>query len=139
MGHPSGDVSREIGADEWHAPWRIDFPADFLQLSEALAVDLDRRLGYVGEGRFVALHYESRAESVIWEDGHTYGFGAGGWCVFLDRVAPMAARQGANVGSDGGAAPVTDVLLLDRQSGSAYLATRQSARRFLAEQAQTPR
>lgn len=139
MGNPSGDVGRETGANGWHPGCWIDFPADFLHVSETLAIGLDRGLGYVGEGRFVAFHYESRAESVIWEDGYTYGFGAGGWCLFLDRVGPIAARYRVNVGGDGGSAPVTDVFLLDRQSGSAYFATRESAKRFLLEKARTPR
>lgn len=117
-------------------PWP-DVPADFVLLAEPLPAGVDRGLGYVGERRFVAFRYETRAEEVMWDDGHTYGFGAGGWCIFLDRIAPLAARYGTDVGLGGAGSCRADVLVLDRATGSVYFASRASADQFLARVVET--
>lgn len=110
----------------------VEFPADFIPLPEPLSGWTDRSLGYVGDARFVMFRYEPRGEEVVWNDGETYGFGAGGWCDFLDRVAPLADRSGVNLGLGwGGPTPATAVLVLDRHSGAAYFASRRSAEQFL--------
>ena len=107
-------------------------PADFVPLPGPRFGWSDRSLGYVGDARFVAFRYEPRGEEVVWDDGDTYGFGAGGWRDFLDRVAPLADRVGVNLGLNwGGDAAAVAVLVLDRHSGSAYFASRRSAERFL--------
>ena len=102
-------------------------PPGFLALSERLPPYLDRSLGYVGDDRFVIFYYEPRGEEVVWEDGHTYGFGAGGWCAFEDLVAPLGRRHGADLGN--GKSAGRDVLVLDRQRGLTYFAERGCARR----------
>ena len=104
-------------------------PAGFVALSERLPPGLDRRLGYVGDERFVIFYYEPRGEEVVWDDGHTYGFGAGGWCAFEDVVAPLGRRYGADLGNEVSAG--RDVLVLDRLRGMAYFAERGCARRFV--------
>ena len=107
-------------------------PADFVPLPGPPSGWSDRSLGYVGDARFVVFRYEPRGEEVVWDDGDTYGFGAGGWRDFLDRVAPLADRVGINLGLGwGGDAAAVAVLVLDRHSGSAYFASRRSADRFL--------
>ena len=106
--------------------------ADFWELPRPLPAGTDRRLGYFGEGRFVAFHYEPRGEEVVWDDGRSYGFASGAWCYFADRVAPLAERHGFHLGFDpAGAHPASDVLLIDRLAGRAYFAPRDTARRLL--------
>ena len=104
-------------------------PPGFVALAERLPSYLDRSLGYVGDDRFVMFYYEPRGEEVVWEDGHTYGFGAGGWCAFEDLVAPLGKRYRADLGDEVSAG--RDVLVLDRHRGLAYFAARGCARRFL--------
>ena len=125
---PNGNSSRPPGPD---------IPADFIPMAEQLPADIDRRLGYVGGRRFVSFRYEARGEEVAWDDGHTYGFGAGGWCAFFDRVAPLASRYGADLGLHATGPRRADVLVLDRGTGSAYFARRDDADRFLARVAGT--
>lgn len=104
-------------------------PPGFLALPQRLPPYLDRSLGYVGDDRFVIFYYEPRGEEVVWEDGHTYGFGAGGWRAFEDLVAPLGKLHGADLGN--AAAAGRDVLVLDRQRGLTYFAERGCARRFV--------
>lgn len=130
----------------------VEMPPDFVPLFEPIAGCDGRSLGYVGDERFVVFRYEPRVEEVVWNDGHSYGFGTGGWRDFLQHIAPLADRYAARLclggAADGGAAdggPVADagaggrracegadVLVLDRHTGAAYFAGRDSAERFLA-------
>ncbi|MFI5378755.1 MAG: hypothetical protein ACHRHE_05635 [Tepidisphaerales bacterium] len=80
-------------------------------------------LGYHGRNRYVFFYYESRGEEVIWNDGQTYGFGRGGWLSFDGEVAPLAARHGLSLS---GRKP-QHVLLVDRETDEAFLATRRHA------------
>ncbi len=114
------------------APPPVELPPDFVPLFEPIPGCSDRTLGYVGDERFVVFRYEPRVEEVVWNDGYTYGFGAGGWRDFLDRIAPLADRYAAKLCLGSPSCPGTDVLVLDRHSGSAYFASRDSAERFLA-------
>jgi hypothetical protein len=126
-GLPAAESAPELspdGARVADAP-----PPGFLALPERLPPYLDRRLGYVGDDRFVIFYYEPRGEEVVWEDGHTYGFGAGGWCAFEDLVAPLGKLHGADLGNTVSAG--RDVLVLDRQRGLTYFAERGCARRFV--------
>lgn len=68
---------------------------------------------------------------MIWRDGHTSGFAAGGWRVFLEEIAPPATRAGANLGAQERAG--THVLLMDRGRGMLYAAPRESAEDFLSQ------
>ena len=123
----SGLPAPEIDVDESCVAEAL--PPGFLALAERLPPYLDRSLGYVGADRFVIFYYEPRGEEVVWEDGHTYGFGAGGWCAFEDLVAPLGKRHGADLGNEKSAG--RDVLVLDRQKGLTYFAERGCARRFV--------
>jgi hypothetical protein len=75
-------------------------------------------------------YYESRGEEVVWNDGARFGFGSGGWDLFVSRVGPLAQRHGVNVGV--GADYHTHVLLIDRRDGIAFFAGEIEAERFLA-------
>ena len=91
---------------------------------------LDRSLGYFGDARYVCFRYEPRGEEVVWNDGRSYGFGAGGWQSFLDHVAPAAKTCGVD--------RLADVLVVDRTDRRAYFATRQTAEAFVARQGGPP-
>jgi hypothetical protein len=125
---PTSDLSASESAPD-RADVADALPPEFLALPERLPPYLDRSLGYVGADRFVIFYYEPRGEEVVWEDGHTYGFGAGGWCAFEDLVAPLAKRHGADLGNEKSAG--RDVLVLDRQRGLTYFAERGCARLFV--------
>ena len=95
---------------------------------------MDRKLGYFGSGRFVAFHYEPRAEDVIWRDERSFGIGTGAWQVFLEQVQPLAELYNMNVGGTGRAAD--HVLVFDRVRLMIYFATRASAEAFLGRRRQ---
>jgi hypothetical protein len=128
---PDGAGSGLLPAESAADPTGVadTLPAGFRALPERLPPYLDRSLGYVGGDRFVIFYYEPRGEEVVWEDGHTYGFGAGGWCAFEDLVAPLAKRHSAELGNEKCAG--RDVLVLDRQRGLTYFAERGCARLFV--------
>jgi hypothetical protein len=114
-------------------------PGTVRALPQHLSAGLDRRLGYFGEARFVMFYYEPRGEEVLWNDGRSYGFASGAWCMFTERIIPLAVRHGFNLGpgaaggtSGGGqaAAAATDALVVDRLTGRAYFARRDAALRF---------
>jgi hypothetical protein len=106
-----------------------DLPYDFVELSECLAGQTDRQLGYFGEGRFVAFRYEPRAEDVMWRDERSFGIATGAWQEFMDQVQPLADLYDVNVGSNDRAAE--HVLVFDRTRLTAYFAPRDSAEAFL--------
>lgn len=107
-----------------------ELPADFVELSECMPSHSDRQLGYFGDGRFVAFHYEPRAEDVMWRDERSFGIATGAWQRFLDEVEPLADFYGVNVGSHGRSAE--HVLVFDRVRLTCYFAPRASAEAFLA-------
>lgn len=93
---------------------------------QSALASLDRALGYFGDARYVCFRYEPRGEEVVWNDGRSYGFGAGGWQPFLDHVAPAAKTCGA----DG----LADVLVVDRTDRRAYFASRPAGEAFVTRQ-----
>ena len=105
-------------------------PADFIELSECLPARSERQMGYFGDSRFVAFHYEPRAEDVMWRDERSFGIATGAWQRFLDEVEPLAELYGVNVGNHGRSAQ--DVLVFDRVRLTCYFAPRASAEAFLA-------
>lgn len=111
-------------------------PAAFTELPELRAVSLDHKLGYFGQQRFVIFGYSDRGQEVFWKDGHSSGFGLGHWQYFLETVAPLAARQGFNLG--GLDRPGTHVLVVDRERKTAYATCRNCAETFLAHYYGTP-
>lgn len=109
----------------------MEIPRHFRKLNDPLHPRLDRKLGYFGSRRFVMFHYEPRGQEVLWNDGHTYGFGTGAWCFFFEKIIPLAEQHNASVGSND--ADGRDALLLDRLRREIYFAERRAAAQFLAE------
>lgn len=105
-------------------------PDQSILIGEGLHRVLDRRLGYCGDDRFVLFYYEPRGEEVMWMDSRRHGFGLGGWRIFLEDIAPLAARYGVDVGVSGPRR--THALVLDRLGGLAYFVPRDSAEEFIA-------
>ena len=108
------------------------WPLGFRPIVEVLPAQIERRLGYFGQDRFVCFHYEPRGDEVMWRDSRSYGFGTGAWTTFLEHISPLADSYSVKVGGTNGA--VTHVLIVDRAEQRAYFAAVDDARRFLAEQ-----
>jgi hypothetical protein len=128
-----GAMSNESFVPDEHQPfWSAAVPADFQRVAELCRPGLGRKLGYRGEQRFVLFYYEPRGDEVMWKDGRSYGFGQGGWCVFLQHIMPLADRYEVDLGSS--TASGTHVLLVDRELELAYFVQRQRAEQFLMDQ-----
>ena len=105
-------------------------PAVFLQLTEIHATAIDHRLGYFRCQRYVIFGFCPAGGEVVWKDGLSYGFGAGGWQTFLYEIIPTATRHGVFLGNLRSAG--THVLVMDRVQDVAYAAPRAAAEAFLA-------
>jgi hypothetical protein len=106
-------------------------PPDFIELTELRCASIERRLGYFRSEPFVIFGYCPGGGEVIWKDGHSSGFGTGGWKILLQELAPMAARHGVFLGDLTRAG--THVLVMDRTGGKIYAAPREPAEEFMAE------
>ena len=89
---------RRSNADEAHkTPCPV--PTCFRKVVEIPGSSLDRKLGYFGNAQFVVFSFHPTAGEVIWNDGRSSGFGAGGWqnflseCVRRRRVVPIWAHK----------------------------------------------
>lgn len=102
----------------------------FVKVSDCLQQGIDRHLGYHGDGRFVLFYYEPRGEEVMWNDGTSYGFAAGGWRVYLEDIEPLGERYGVCLGGDGGRP--RHGLLLDRARNEAWFAELADASAFVS-------
>lgn len=111
-----------------------EVPSTFPKLMENLERWVDRRLGYNGDRQFVFFYYEPENQSVVWNDGKSYGFGAKAWGIFKEQIAPLGRRYRVNLGQNGSAN--THVLLIDRLRHSSYLVEEWEAERFLSGQGQ---
>jgi hypothetical protein len=107
-------------------------PAWFKEVVKIPCSSLDRKLGYFGNALFVVFSFHPMAGEVIWNDGRSSGFGAGGWQDFLNECVPAARRVGAHLGSQDDVG--SDVLLLDRTRGKTYAVPRKRAEEFLARE-----
>lgn len=105
-------------------------PSDVVELIELRSASIEHRLGYFRNEPFVMFGYCPGGGEVMWKDGHSSGFGTGGWKIFLQEIAPLAARQGASLGDLTSAG--THVLLMDRIRGTVYAAPRESAERLFS-------
>lgn len=105
-------------------------PEDALALVELDSTEIERRLGYFRDEPFVVFGYCSGGGEVIWRDGRSSGFGTGGWQVFLEEIAPVAAKHRANLGSL--EATGSHVLIVDRIRRKVYVSSRQSAEAFVS-------
>src|SRR6185312_11333860 len=108
----------------------LPLPPGIIELAELHSVSIDRQLGYFRDERFVLFGYCPGGGEVVWKDGHSAGFGTGGWRTFLEEIAPLANRLGCSLGSATSAG--THVLLVDRARGTVYVAEREPAEEFLA-------
>lgn len=127
------DSDRSAGSRESASPTpvrEVAPPHGAVTLVEFRAAAVEHGLGYFRSERFVIFGYCPGGGEVIWKDGHSSGFGTGGWRMFLDEIAPAAQRYGISVGSANGAG--THVLLIDRTGDVVYVAPRESAEAFLA-------
>lgn len=106
-----------------------EMPEDSIEILDPLPPRIDRLLGYFGQERFVAFHYEPRAQDVMWSDGRSFGIATGAWQELHREIRPLAELYDVNPGSDGRDAE--HVLLCDRIRRTACFASRKSAREFL--------
>ncbi len=129
----SGNISMigpgQIGSTA-PAPAASVLPPSAIELTELHCVPIDRSLGYFRHERFVLFGYCPGGQEVVWKDGHSTGFGTGGWRTFLEEISPLANRRGCSLGSASSAG--TYVLLVDRARGTVYVAERKSAEAFLS-------
>jgi hypothetical protein len=109
----------------------IEAPGDFIDCTELGLISVDQKLGYFGDAPLVIFAYCAGGGEVIWKDGHCSGFGAGGWKVFLNEIAPLALSRGVDLGSIHSSG--THVLLIDRHYHAVYAAPRKSAEHFLCK------
>jgi hypothetical protein len=112
-------------------------PPSAVELIELRSASIERRLGYFRDAPFVIFGYCPGGGEVIWKDGQSSGFGTGGWKIFLQEIAPLAARCGASIGNL--ASIGTHVLLMDRIRRAVYALPRESAEDFLARIYGSPR
>lgn len=104
--------------------------AGFRPLPDMEAVLAAHQLGYLREERFIITAYHPEADAVIWKDGYRSGFEEGGWDFYFRRLLPLAGRLQADLTDQEHIGQ--DVLVLDRQSGTVYIAPRPCAEEFLA-------
>jgi hypothetical protein len=123
-----GDATAPSGAHPQE--FAVPLPGDAVPLAGLRADATAHALGYFRSERFVLFGYCPGGGEVVWKDGHSAGFGTGGWQTFLDQVAPLAARRGISLG--GPTAIGTHVLLIDRALGTVHAAPREPAEDFLA-------
>ncbi|MGE5610709.1 MAG: hypothetical protein ACM359_15775 [Bacillota bacterium] len=111
-------------------------PAGSVPVWQLDHAEIDRKLGYFGQARFVGIYYERRGEEVMWGDGWSTGFGTGAWMYFLEEIAPLVALYEVNVGDND--VEGLEVLVLDRLERLAYFVDRETASHFLVEQYESP-
>ena len=92
---------------------------------------IEHRLGYFRDDPIVLFGYCPGGGEVIWKDGHSSGFGTGGWRTYLWEIAPLAAQRGAFLGNM--SAVGSHVLVLDRVAQRIYVGPRRDAEAFLAQ------
>lgn len=102
----------------------------FVELNALRSSTIARQLGYVGTRPFVMFSYCRGGGEVIWRDGHSSGFGFGGWRSFLWEIAPLASRHGASLATESSIGK--HVLLMDLVRKVVYTAPREAAEEFLA-------
>jgi hypothetical protein len=112
-------------------------PPSAIELVDLRCASIEHRLGYFRDEPFVIFGYCPGGGEVIWKDGHSSGFGTGGWKIFLQEIAPLAAACGARIGDLTSAG--THVLLMDRIHGAVYALPRESAEDFLSRAYGLPR
>jgi hypothetical protein len=103
----------------------------FRQILDRLPSGIDRQLGYSAAAAWVLFYFDQRAEDIIWDDGHTYGIGTGGWRVFEELIEPIAQTHHAELGSN---AHAIMAFVLNRETNSAYFVELSEARRVVRDQ-----
>lgn len=107
-----------------------ELPDGTATLSQFRAAAVAQGLGYFRTERFVVFGYCPGGGEVIWKDGHSSGFGTGGWRIFLEEIAPVSNHNGIDLG--GVDRVGTHVLVIDRAQDAVYAVPRDSAEIFLA-------
>jgi hypothetical protein len=102
-----------------------ELPGRLMPVDETLPARLDRQLGYFGDARFCMFHFDVRTDGVIWNDGRSYGFGAGAWRPFDEHIAPLAQNYGADH---------RHALVIDRETRTAYFTPLPAAEQMVADQ-----
>jgi len=120
--------------DDTSLPPVSDMAIGFVQIATPLPPDIDRKLKYLADARYVLFYFEPRGEEVVWNDGRSHGFALGGWRVFMETITPLADLYRVTLGS--GNAVGTHVLLLDRLKHDAFFAEREQAEAFVSEHRQ---
>ena len=106
--------------DQPDPPRGVKVPEEFVKLSERLHPNIDGKLGYTGESRWVMFYYEGTWGGVVWRDASSHGCSMAGMWPFLDAISPLADVYEVNLGSD--VTRPTHALVLDRWSRAAYFA-----------------
>lgn len=119
------------GQDDLPPATPAPVPEGSVALLEFRAAPLSRSLGYFQSQRFVIFGFCPGGAEVVWKDGHSSGFGTGGWRVFLEEIVPAARRHGIDLGGTNRVG--THVLWVDRQCGAVFAALREAAERSLAQ------
>ncbi len=93
---------------------------------------LSTPLGYTGTARYVAWYWEPCGDELSWDDGRSCACGMANWYPWVREIARILCHLGYDCGSSEEEAKVW--LIVDGQTGAAYVAQPWVARRFLQEQ-----
>lgn len=106
-------------------------PFGFIEVTGRLQQPIDRKLGYLGQDRFVFFRFALHCDGAIWNDSRSSGFGYGAWNAF-EEVLPLGRRYGLEFGRRHGRRE--PVLVVDRQEYRVFIADRGSAEELVDRQ-----
>jgi hypothetical protein len=107
--------------------------AGWLRLSVPVPPRLAELIGYRGEARWVAFHWEPCGDESFYDDGRTSGTGSPwAYLAYVRHRAVAGSLAPFNLGSSDSEA--SEWLVLDRAEQVLYVAPAQIARRFLVRQ-----
>lgn len=107
--------------------------AGWVRLSVPVPPGLAQAIGYRGEARWVAFHWEPSGDESFYDDGRTSGTGSP-WAYLAVVRHPAVAPELSPYDLGSSDSVATECLLLDRGEGVLYAAPVRSARRFLIQQ-----
>jgi hypothetical protein len=107
--------------------------AGWVRLSVPVPPRLARAIGYLGEARWVAFHWEPCGDESFYDDGRGSGTGSP-WAYLAFVRHPVVAPEIAPYDLGSSDSEARECLLLDQGEQVLYAAPVRSARRFLAEQ-----
>jgi hypothetical protein len=107
--------------------------AGWVRLGVPVPPGLSQAVGYRGDARWVAFHWEPCGDESFYDDGRTSGTGSPwAYLAFVRHRAVAQELAPYDLGSSDSEA--TECLLLDRGEGVLYVAPVRSARRLLIQQ-----